>query len=154
VSDVDGGSRAFAGVVGEMFEELGVPTMTVALDSGAWADFPLDVIECAKLAGGLWWGPEIRAEDGRGGAALLAEMSTARLVGLLLLADPETTTEDDLRVAEWQFTLASDEPTARRFLDVLPLDLRDVAEGAAAHAWLYAGKDLETIGRRALRGDR
>jgi hypothetical protein len=142
-------------VAAETLHDRGLLTLTETLNAGRLltaADHD-ELVACAKLVGGVWLGPAIATSAGRTAADTLGDYFGERLAQDLLITDPDSVPERELRDLEWAYALMSDNTTALRFVETLPPDVRRVAERSAARAWLYGGEAvLETV--RDLAWDR
>ena len=136
-------------VTAETFHNRGWLTLTEVLDAGQLltaADHD-ELVACARLVGGVWLGPAITTSGGRGAADILGDYFGERLAYDLLVTDPDTVAEGELRDLEWAYTLMSDGTTALRFVDSLPPDVRAVAETSASPTGQRGGEAVMRIVR-------
>ena len=117
--------RLLADVAAEVLHDRGLLTLNEMLDAGRLLTVDREVlVACAKLVGGVWLGPAVAAS----GAAILEDYFGERLAHDLLVANPDTVPERELRDLEWAYTLMGDGTSAHRFLESLPPEVRCEAE--------------------------
>ena len=136
--------RLLADVAAEVLHDRGLLTLNEMLDTGRLLTVDRDVLVAyAKLVGSVWLGPAVSAS----GAAILEDYFGERLAHDLLVANPDTVPERELRDLEWAYTLMGDGTSAHRFLEILPPEVRREAEGSAGRAWLNRREGILEIAR-------